>query len=87
MLQAYCWPQSVAPGEPAGLHVSGDTGAFDVEVAREGAEREVVWRSPLVAAPSAAQLRRMQFQELLTSTIFPSKNQEPAIPWPLQPQA
>ena len=50
MLQAYCWPQSVAPGEPAGLHVSSDTGAFDVEVAREGAEREVVWRSHLVAA-------------------------------------
>ena len=22
MLEAYCWPQSVAPGEPAGLHVS-----------------------------------------------------------------
>ena len=27
MLQAYCWPQSVAPGEPAGLHVSSDTGS------------------------------------------------------------
>jgi hypothetical protein len=54
MLQAYCWPQSVAPGEPAGLHVSSDTGAFDVEVAREGAEREVVWRSQLVAAADHA---------------------------------
>ena len=50
MLEAYCWPPSVAPGEPTGLHVSTDAGAFDVEVAREGATREVVWRGPLIAA-------------------------------------
>jgi hypothetical protein len=42
-LEAYCWPASVAPGEPVGLHVSTDAGTFDVEVAREGAEREPRW--------------------------------------------
>jgi hypothetical protein len=44
VLEAYCWPRSVAPGEPVGLHVSTDAATFAVEVAREGAEREVVWR-------------------------------------------
>jgi hypothetical protein len=50
MLEAYCWPPSVVPGEPSNLHVSTNAGAFDVEVAREGATRDVVWRGPLVAA-------------------------------------
>jgi hypothetical protein len=44
MIEAYCWPPSVAPGETATLRVSSDRGAVDVEVAREGARREVVWR-------------------------------------------
>ena len=43
MIEAYCWPQSVTPGEPVSLHVSTDALAFDVWVAREGAEREVIW--------------------------------------------
>ncbi len=43
MLEAYCWPLSVAPGEPVGMHVSSDTGTFDVEVARDGARHDVVW--------------------------------------------
>ena len=42
MLDAYCWPQSVLPGEAVGLHVS-SSGPFGVEVAREGARHEVVW--------------------------------------------
>jgi hypothetical protein len=42
MIEAYCWPQSVAPGEPASLHVSTDAMAFDVVVVRGGAEREMV---------------------------------------------
>jgi hypothetical protein len=45
MLQAYCWPQSASPGEPAPLHVSTDAPTFDVEVARQGARSEVVWRA------------------------------------------
>ena len=49
-LEAYCWPTSVHRGEPAALHVSTDAGAFDVEVAREGAEREPVWRAEGVRA-------------------------------------
>jgi hypothetical protein len=45
MLEAYCWPPSVAPGEPVALHVSTDAPAFQVSVAREGAGSEVLWRS------------------------------------------
>ena len=44
MLEAYCWPPSVAPGEPVALHVSTDTPAFRVRVAREGAGSEIVWQ-------------------------------------------
>ena len=49
-LGAYCWPPSVARGEPAALHVSSDRQTFDVEVAREGAERETVWHAEGVRA-------------------------------------
>jgi hypothetical protein len=44
VLEAYCWPLSTDPGVPVGLHVSTDAGAIEVEVGREGAERDVVWR-------------------------------------------
>ena len=50
MLEAYAWPQSVAPGEPFAVRISSDHPTVDVEVAREGAVREVVHRSPGVAA-------------------------------------
>jgi hypothetical protein len=53
VLEAYGWPQSVAPGEPAGLHVATDAPVFRVEVAREGASREVVWRAEGSAEPHA----------------------------------
>jgi hypothetical protein len=53
MLHAYCWPPSARPGDAVGLRVSadeGDAGApFEVEVAREGARREVVWTGRGVA--------------------------------------
>lgn len=49
-LDAYCWPPSVARGEPTALHVSTDSGVFDVEVAREGSQREVFWRAERVRA-------------------------------------
>jgi hypothetical protein len=49
MLEAYCWPQSTDPGAEITLHVSTDAAAFDVEVAREGAERTVVHRLTGVA--------------------------------------
>jgi hypothetical protein len=45
MIDAYCWPLSVALGEPVGLHVSTDATTFDVEVSREGAAREIVFTS------------------------------------------
>ena len=48
MLEGYCWPQSVLPGATMGVHVS-SSGPFGVEVAREGAERLVVWRADAVA--------------------------------------
>jgi hypothetical protein len=45
MLEAYAWPQSVAPGEPFGLKISSDHARVDVEVVREGATPEVVHRA------------------------------------------
>ena len=49
-LDAFCWPPSVAAGEPTALYVSTDAGSFDLEVAREGSEREPVWRTEDVEA-------------------------------------
>jgi hypothetical protein len=51
MLEAYCWPRSVDPGEPVGLHVSTDLGTFDVTVTRDGGEPRQVWRTD--GAPGA----------------------------------
>ncbi|HWL90589.1 MAG TPA: N,N-dimethylformamidase beta subunit family domain-containing protein [Actinomycetota bacterium] len=48
MLDGYCWPHSALPGEEIALHVS-SSGSVGVEVAREGADREVVWRQDAVA--------------------------------------
>ena len=44
-LEGYCWPSSTERGEPVALHVSTDAGAFDVEIARQGAASEIVWRT------------------------------------------
>ncbi len=49
MIEAYGWPQSVVPGEPVILHVSTDAPAFDVEVARDGHTRDVVWSAAGIA--------------------------------------
>jgi len=43
MLEAYCWPRSVEPGEAVAIHASTDLEGFAVEVARDGANREEVW--------------------------------------------
>jgi len=48
MLEAYCFPRSAAPGETLPLHVSTDAASFDVEVARVGAARDVVWTASAV---------------------------------------
>lgn len=46
----YCWPQSVAPGGTVALHLSSAGGrTVDVEVARIGARREVVWHESVPA--------------------------------------
>ncbi|HEX8802908.1 MAG TPA: hypothetical protein VF743_01905, partial [Acidimicrobiales bacterium] len=42
---AYCTPTSVLPGEPVAVHVSCPGGTVDVEVGRDGARPEVVWRA------------------------------------------
>ena len=40
----YCWPQSVDPGQAVSLHLSSAGGRpVEVEVARIGASREVLW--------------------------------------------
>ena len=69
-LEAYCWPASVAPGEPVGLHVSTDVEAVDVLVAREGAATDVVWRAGGVPAtqqdtPSDAAARGCRWSRTL----------------------
>ena len=51
MLEAYCWPQSARPGQDVGLHVSSDAGAAGIEVARQGAGSQVVWRADAVPVP------------------------------------
>jgi hypothetical protein len=43
MLEAYCWPRSVEPGETVAIHASTDLDGFAIEVARDGANREVMW--------------------------------------------
>jgi hypothetical protein len=45
MIEAYCWPRSVAPGAPVALHVSTDAPSFDVTVTRDEAEPLEVWRA------------------------------------------
>jgi N,N-dimethylformamidase beta subunit-like protein len=47
VLDGYCWPQSVLPGEQVALHVS-TSNPFGVEVAREGGAHDVVWRADAV---------------------------------------
>jgi hypothetical protein len=47
VLDGYCWPQSVLPGEQVPLHVS-TSNPFGVEVAREGGARDVVWRADAI---------------------------------------
>jgi len=48
VLEGYCFPRSATPGESIPLHVSTDAATFEVEVAREGTTREVVWRADAV---------------------------------------
>jgi hypothetical protein len=48
VLDGYAWPQSVLPGEEVALYVS-SSGPFGIEVAREGAAREVVLRADAIA--------------------------------------
>jgi N,N-dimethylformamidase beta subunit-like protein len=44
----YCTPLSVFPGDPVALHASGEGGPVDIEVVRDGAHPEVVWRAAAV---------------------------------------
>src|SRR5580765_7271035 len=49
----YCTPLSVVPGAAVELHASGPTGGVDVEVVRDGASPEVVWRAGGVTVADA----------------------------------
>jgi hypothetical protein len=53
MLDAYCWPRSVLPGETVALHASTDAAEFGIEIARDGADRRVVWTGEGTAARHA----------------------------------
>ncbi len=74
MLEAYAWPQSVAPGEPFALKISSDHPSVDVEVAREGAAREVVHRAEEVTAslqtiPDDAAANGCRWDDTVTITL------------------
>ena len=46
----YCWPPSVAPGEAVGLHLSSAGGRpVQVEIARVGGRRDVLWSDTVPA--------------------------------------
>jgi hypothetical protein len=47
----YAWPQSVRAGEVVALHASGPQAEATVEIARMGAERNVVWRGAFRLEP------------------------------------
>jgi hypothetical protein len=47
----YAWPQSVRSGEAVALHAAGPAGEADLEIARVGAERQVVHASRLRLTP------------------------------------
>jgi hypothetical protein len=51
MLEAYCWPLSIASGEDAQLRIATDAGSVDVRVTRDGAEPEVMLAETLFAEP------------------------------------
>jgi hypothetical protein len=42
-IDGYTDPMSVCPGEEIGFHISTDATSYSLEIAREGAQREVVW--------------------------------------------
>jgi hypothetical protein len=50
----YCTPLSVVPGQAVVLHASGPGHAADVDVVRDGASPEVVWRASGVTVTDAA---------------------------------
>jgi hypothetical protein len=45
MIEGYCWPRSVVPGDAVALQVSTDASSFDVIVTRDGAEPIEVWKT------------------------------------------
>ena len=50
VVTGYCWPQSVNTGEQVGLHMSSSSGRpVRVEVARVGAQRDIVFSANAVA--------------------------------------
>jgi hypothetical protein len=49
-VQCYAWPPSVADGERFAVHASTTSRAVDIEIARVGATRTIVWQSSNVVA-------------------------------------
>jgi hypothetical protein len=71
----YAWPQSVAAGDDVGLHLAGPAGTADVEVARVGQDREVVYtgRARLVPhdVPDDANARGCRWPAAITLEVGP----------------
>ena len=56
-VNGYCWPQSVGPGASVGLHLSSPQNRpVEVEIARVGAERRVVWSETVASSEHATPL-------------------------------
>ena len=50
MIAAYCWPQSVLPGDAVDLFASASAGPITIEIVRQGVADEQVWRREDVPA-------------------------------------
>ena len=55
IVTGYCWPQSIAAGEPVNLHLSNSSNRpVRIEVARIGARRDIVFSTPAIAVDDHA---------------------------------
>src|SRR6476661_2604173 len=78
VVTGYCWPQSAGAGEQVGLHMSSSGGgAVRVEVARIGAQREVVLSADAVEAdehetPRDASSKGCHWPRALTIDVDPA---------------
>ncbi len=54
MIEAYCWPQSVVPGESVELFCSTSSAQFSIEIVRQGRKDETVYSATGLAGAEHA---------------------------------